>query len=189
MDIFEYISVLTSIIIGLGIAQLLRGIAALVQHPGRHATYWIHLTWVAYMFFNMVFWWWWEFKLGLLDVWYFPNYLFVLVYAVLLYLCCALLFPADLDGYTGFEDYFISRRKWFFGLLAATNVVDLYDTWIKGAEHFENAGAPYLLLTSVNFVGAMIAIITPNRFYHAFLATAALAYQVYWAISFSLVMG
>ena len=47
MDIFEYISVLTSIIIGLGIAHLLRGVASLVQHPGRHRIYWVHLVWVA----------------------------------------------------------------------------------------------------------------------------------------------
>ena len=189
MEIFEYISVLTSIIVGLGIAHLLRGVAAIVQHPGRHRIYWVHLVWAAYMFFNMAFWWWWQFNLGKLEVWYFPNYFFILIYAVLLYLICALLFPADLDDYTGFEDYFMSRRAWFFGLIAMTNVVDLYDTWLKGEEHFANAGMPYLILTSVNFTGAVIAAITPNRVYHAFLAVAAMAYQVHWAVTFSLIMG
>ncbi len=33
MEMFEYISVLTSIIIGLGIAQLLQGTTRLIQHP------------------------------------------------------------------------------------------------------------------------------------------------------------
>ena len=141
------------------------------------------------MFFNMIFWWWWEFNLGKLEIWYFPNYLFVLIYAVMLYLCCALLFPADLDDYSGFEDYFLSRRAWFFGLVALTNVVDIYDTWMKGAEHFERAGTAYLMLTSVNLLAATIAAITPNRIYHGFLALAAMAYQVQWAISFSFVMG
>lgn len=189
MGIFEYISVLTSIIIGLGIAHLLRGVAGIVQHPGRHRLYWVHLVWVAFMFFNMIFWWWWEFNLSKLEVWYFPNYLFVLIYAVLLYLCCALLFPADLDDYDGFQDYFLSRRAWFFGLVASTNVIDVYDTWMKGAEHFERAGDAYLILTSVNFTAAVIAAVTSNRIYHAFVAVAALAYQVQWAISFSFVMG
>ena len=96
MDLFEYISVLTSIIIGLGIAHLLRGVARLVQHPGRHRTWWVHLVWVGYMFFQMTFWWWWEFNLNTLDLWHFEDYLFVLLYAVVLYLCCALLFPDDL---------------------------------------------------------------------------------------------
>jgi hypothetical protein len=189
VGIFEYISVLTSIIIGLGIAHLLRGVAGLVQHPGRHKVYWVHLVWVAYMFFNMIFWWWWEFNLGKLEIWYFPNYLFVLLYAVVLYLACALLFPSDMEDYAGFEDFFISRRAWFFGLIAATNVIDVYDTWMKGAEHFESAGTPYLVLTSVNLVLAISAAITSNRFFHAIVAVTALAYQVQWAFSFSYVMG
>jgi hypothetical protein len=189
MGIFEYISVLTSIIVGLGIAHLLRGLAGLVQHPGRYRLYWVHLLWVAFMFFQMVFWWWWEFNLGKLEIWYFPNYLFVLIYAVLLYLCCALLFPADLEGYAGFDDYFLSRRAWFFGILAATNVIDLYDTWMKGAEHFTNAGTEYLVLTSVSFAILVIAAVTKNRAYHAFAAIASMAYQVQWALTFSFVMG
>ena len=188
MEIFEYISVLTSIIIGLGIAHLLRGVAGVIQHPGRHRLNWIHLVWVLYMFFQMIFWWWWEFNLGKIETWYFPNYLFVLLYAVALYLCCALLFPADLDDYDSYEDYFFSRRAWFFGLLACTYIIDLYDTWMKGAEHFASAGTPYLILTSSNFIAAVVAAITSNRIYHALLAIAALVYQVYWAISFTFVM-
>ncbi len=35
MELFEYIAVLTSIIIGLALTQLLRGLAGLAQHPGR----------------------------------------------------------------------------------------------------------------------------------------------------------
>jgi hypothetical protein len=189
LEIFEYISVLTSIIIGLGIAHLLRGIAGLVQHPGRYTIYWVHLVWVGYMFFNMAFWWWWQFNLVKLEIWYFPNYLFVLLYAVVLYLACALLFPSDMDDYSGFEDFFISRRAWFFGLLATSNVIDLYDTWMKGTEHFDNAGTAYLVLNSTNFTAAVIAAITSNRLYHAFLAIAAMAYQVQWALSFTFVMG
>ena len=106
MEIFEYISVLTSIIIGLGIAHLLRGIAQLIQHPGRHTVYWVHLVWVAYMFFQMAFWWWWQFNLLDLPAWQFQNYMFLLIYAVILFLICALLFPTDLDDYSGFEEYY-----------------------------------------------------------------------------------
>ena len=184
MDLFEYISVLTSIIIGLGIAHLLRGIARMVQHPGRHRTWWVHLVWVANMFFYMVFWWWWEFNLGKLEIWHFEDYLFVLVYAVVLYLCCALLFPEDLSDYDGWEDYLMSRRVWFFGLLALTNVIDVYDTWLKGAEHFERAGTAYFILTATTFIGYIVATITSNRRYHKVFVFALFAYQVYWAFSF-----
>jgi len=188
MGIFEYISVLTSIIIGLGIAHLLRGMAGLIQHPGDRRIYWVHLVWVVYMFFNMIFWWWWEFSLGKLEVWYFQNYLFVLFYAVVLYLCCAMLFPDKMDDYDGYEDYFVSRRRWFFGLIALTWVIDFYDTWMKGAEHFASAGTEYLAATIISIFAAVAGGVTSNRAYHAVYAIAAMAYQVYWAFSFTFMM-
>jgi hypothetical protein len=36
----------------------------------------------------------------------------------------------------GVVHYFMSRRKWFFGLLAATFLLDLIDTRLKGGSYF-----------------------------------------------------
>ncbi len=184
MGLFEYISVLTSIIIGLGIAHLLRGLAELVQHPGRHRTYWVHLLWVGFMLFNMIFFWWWEFSLATLEAWLFQDYLFIIVYAVMLYIMCALLFPTDLDGYSGFEEYFLSRRAWFFGLLGLTTVVDLYDTWLKGAEHFASLGLEYKIFTTINILAAIIGAITRHRRAQAVIVLVLFAYQIKWAFSY-----
>lgn len=184
MGLFEYISVLTSIIVGLGIAHLLRGLAELVQHPGRHRTYWVHLLWVGSMFFNMVFFWWWEFSLAELEVWLFQDYLFIVAYAVMLYLMSALLFPTDLDGYSGFEDYFLSRRVWFFGLLGFTSLLDVYDTWIKGAEHFASLGLEYKIFTSFNILAAIVGAISRQHRVHAVIAVILFAYQIMWAFTY-----
>ena len=183
MGLFEYISVLTSIIIGLGMAHLLRGLAELVQHPGRHQVYWVHLLWVAFMFFNMVFFWWWEFSLATLDVWLFQNYLFIVAYAVILYLMCALLFPTDLEGYSGFKDYFLSRRAWFFGLLGLSLVVDVYDTWLKGADHFATLGWEYKVFTLFNISAAIIGATTKRHRVQAAIVVILSAYQIQWAFS------
>lgn len=99
MEMFEYIAVLTSIIIGLGITQLLQGFTRLVQHPEQGKVYWVHLSWVIYMFLTTVFWWWWEFRLGTVEEWTFALYMFVLLYAVIIYLLCAFLFPASFSDY------------------------------------------------------------------------------------------
>ena len=45
MSIFEYISVLSSIIIGLGITQLLRGVVQIIHHPEDGKPYLIHRDW------------------------------------------------------------------------------------------------------------------------------------------------
>jgi hypothetical protein len=131
-DIFLHIRVVIGIILGLGITRLLTGVAAFVQHPGRQKLYWVHLAWVLSILITLVHFWWWEFWLVGLGHWNFGIYVFVIVFAILLFLLCALLFPTDIAEYAGYEDYFISRRRWFFGVFAATIVFDLVDTLLKG---------------------------------------------------------
>jgi cell division protein FtsW (lipid II flippase) len=132
MDLYIHIRIVVSILVGFSLTHLLKGAARLVQHPGRERVYWVHLVWVWFMFFYLIIFWWWEFRLGQISSWTLPLYLFVIVYGVLLYLLCALLFPDDVREYNGFRDYFYSRRRWFFGVLASLWIVDFYDTFIKG---------------------------------------------------------
>ena len=184
MGVFEYVSVLTSIIVGLGIAHLLKGVASIVQHPGRNRVYWVHLLWVGFMFFQAIFFWWWEFKLESLEQWTFQVYLFLLFFAFLLYMLCALLFPQDLEDYAGYEDYFMSRRSWFLGLLVIYFLSDLWDTWLKGAEHFASLGIEYPVSQALIITCCMVGIATENRRFHAGFALIMLAYQFFWAFRY-----
>lgn len=184
MDLFEYIAVLTSIIVGLGIAHLLKGLAQLVQHPDRYKVYWVHLLWVGYMFLSMIFFWWWEFSLVEIEVWYFRDYVFIVLYAVILYLMCAMLFPSDLDDYEGYADYFLSRRAWFFGLFAASSIIDVYDTILKGMDHFSRLGTEYIVLTTIYVVIAITGAVTRRHSVHASIAVLAFILQTWWAFQY-----
>lgn len=48
-----------------------------------------------------------------------------------------------MDDYDGYRDYFLSRRKWFFGILALTYVADIADTWLKGSAYLASFGWEY----------------------------------------------
>ena len=48
-----------------------------------------------------------------------------------------------MEGYSGYEDYFMSRRAWFFGIIITIFVIDFLDTAMKGMEHFRSLGAEY----------------------------------------------
>ena len=181
MSIFEYVAVLTSIIIGLGMAHLLRGVAGLIQHPDKAKIYWVHLCWVGYLFFTLVFWWWWEFRLNTIETWTFQLYLFVVFYAFTLFLASALLFPASLESYEGYKGYFYSRRAWLFGLVGLTYVVDLIDSLMKGQTYFMSLGMEYLIVSLVQLSLCVVAMLTSNERYHAAFAVAMLAYQLSWA--------
>ena len=178
MEMFNYVMVLASVIIGLGIAHLLQGVGGIVQHPRREKIYWVHLLWVAVIFLRAIFWWWFEFRLSQTPQWTFTLYLFVIGYAVLIYLLCALLFPRDLEGYDGFKDYFYSRRPWFFGLLLAGQAVDVADTLLKGLSHFRSLGPSYGVGIVILSVLLLIAMRTRSERYHAAFAIFGVVYLI-----------
>jgi len=182
MEIFNYVMVLASIIIGLAITHLLQGVTRLVQHPGKSKLYWVHLVWVAAAFLGAIFWWWWEFRLST-QAWTFQLYVFVLFYAVIIYLRAALLFPDSLEGYEGYEDYYYSRRGWFFGLAIAQTSIDVVDTLLKGWAHFTSLGWPYPAAIAIMLLLFVIAILTDNRRYHGSVAIAFFLHQIVLAFS------
>ncbi len=185
MQMFEYIIVLISIVIGLALTHLMQGVAGLIQHPDRARIWWVHLVWVAYMFLNSIFWWWYEFRLQRIEAWTFSLYAFVVFYAFYIYLICALLFPRDLEGYDGYRDYFLSRRKWFFGLLTGWAAVDLIDTAIKNTaetNYFASLGTEYLISQVALTLGAVVGLVSRRASVHATIAVLFFIYQVSWVL-------
>ncbi len=90
MDMYLHVRVLFSIILGLGISRLLTGVAKIVQHPKEYKVYWVHLLWALFLY--LIHFWWWEYRLQGIRQWTFPLYLFISVFAVLLFLLCVLFF-------------------------------------------------------------------------------------------------
>ena len=176
MQMFEYVIVLISIVIGLALTHLMQGIAALIQNPSRARIWWVHLVWVAYMIVSILFWWWWEFHLQQIKTWTFAIYLFVIFYAFYLYLICAVLFPLRLEGYDGYKDYFLARRRWFFGLLVGWAVIDVIDTWIKGPDYFASVGADAFIFNTVLALTSIVGIAVRRPAVQAVLAVGQLAY-------------
>ncbi len=93
-------------------------------------------------------------------------YFFIVLYSVLLYVICAVLFPPNLDSYDGFEGYFYSRKRWFFGLWALLHLVDIGDTAFKGEVHVEQLGLTYIVKTVLFFSLSIVAMVTDNRIFH-----------------------
>ena len=178
MEAFEYISVLTSIIVGLGMAQLLLGVSRLIQDTESARLYWVHLSWVLTMFVYSVFWWWWEFNLNDIEVWTFGAYLLVILYAFLIFLMCALLSPVKVSGYDGFEEYYYAKRAWVFGTFLVIQFVDIGVALIKGMDYFLELGALYYVGEIFIIVFSTIAIFTRNKSFHAAFVLALLAFLV-----------
>ncbi|CAN5476369.1 hypothetical protein BH10PSE7_BH10PSE7_15010 [soil metagenome] len=182
MDIFTHIRIVLGMIIGLGIARLLLGLTRFIQHPDRYKPSLIHLIWASSTFLLLVHFWWWEFRLHAILGWTFSLYFFLIIFAILLFSLCTLLFPDDINEYEGYEDYFLSRRVWFFAILASTFAFDYLDTLIKGRDYAELFGLEYEIRLPVYLLLCTIAAVTRSRRFHLPFAVASFVYQVSWIL-------
>jgi hypothetical protein len=91
---------------------------------------------------------------------------------------CSLLFPKDISDYEGWAEYFLSRRRWFFGIVGVTFVLDIGDTLLKGTEYLGTLGAPYAVRTVAAILVCSVGIASNSRKLQAFLALTAVSLQL-----------
>lgn len=181
-DLYLHIRVIISIVLGIAITRVLAGLARFVQHPGKLKVYPVHILWALIVLISSIHFWWWEFGLTAIPRWRFELFLFVLFYAFLFALMANILFPDELEEYEGYEDYFQSRRRWFFGLLIVSMLTDWFDTAIKGHNYLTSFGAEYPARLVITIVLALAAMRTRNPRFHLIFASFYLAYYVSWII-------
>jgi hypothetical protein len=71
--------------------------------------------------------------------WTFGLYLFVISFAIVLFLLASILVPHRLEGIEDTYDYFMKGRRWFFGAYLIGVTFDVVDTLLKGTDY---AAAP-----------------------------------------------
>lgn len=90
---FEYVVVLTSIILGMGITQLITGFAGIVLRWNDVKLYWPHLVLIVLIFIIHIQDWWATYALRNNTSWNLPMFLFIVLYPVTLYILARILFP------------------------------------------------------------------------------------------------
>jgi hypothetical protein len=101
------------------------------------------------------------------------------VYASMYYFLRALLWISMNKGY---EDYFLARRRWFFGFAALTKSLDVIDTLIKGEAHLRSLGLEYLVATGAFVLLSAVAARTGNPRFHMPFVLSAVAYEISFSI-------
>ena len=166
---FDYLSVLISIVLGLGITNLLGGLATLVRRRSRIAMYWPLPVWIVTLFLIHVQTWWAMFGLREIQHWSFEAFLVVLMQPVLLYLMSALILPESMDGETKIDlkETYFRERAWFFAAFLAVLFVSLSKDLVLSGHlpDWPNLGAHIIFI-----LFALIGVTTRNDLVHKFLA-------------------
>src|SRR5690606_22164441 len=114
MTPFEYITVLVSIILGLGITTILTGVAELIKQSRLFYLYTPYIIWIVLVFVLHIQEWWVTYSLKSEGEWTLPKFLFILLYPINLYVLAHLLFPGQKsNSYTSKEFYLTHFRRLF----------------------------------------------------------------------------
>lgn len=172
MGAFEYLSVLISIILALGMTRVLAGVGEMLQARSVRRLYWVHILWIINLFLYLVIAWWIFYRWRNQQPWTFLLFVFVLISPTILYLASLLLFPRerDVDLAIDYKTHYYANHRAFFILFGLFTPVDIVDSLLKGIPHFLALGAAYYASGILYFVGLITAAITRNQRYHEFYA-------------------
>jgi hypothetical protein len=181
MSPFEYLSVLISIVLALGMTRVLAGVGEMLQARSRRRIYWVHLVWVLNLFLYLVIAWWIFYRWRNQQPWTFFLFVFVLISPTILFLASLLLFPSEssTNQFIDYKKHYYANHRAFFAIFTLFTPVDFVDSALKGMQHFLELGPQYFVSNSLYLIGLATAAITRNERYHQFYAVFFLAQTVY----------
>ena len=184
MDQFEYVMVLVSIIVGLGIAHILLGIGGIIDRLSQKENplelSLAHASWLGFCFSWLVMFWWWEYRFSSrVSDWTMGLYLFLITYAVTLFLLQAVLVPRTWDGVKNLKDFFLERRAWFYGLLMFATILDHIDSYLKcGFEYILDTGTINMVFAALTIPVVIIGVTTTKMRVHNVVGLVFFGWQV-----------
>ena len=170
MTVFEYLSVLVSVILGLGVTHMLAGVSKIIQARGKVTPYWVHFLWTANVLIAIFAVWWGMFWWSTLAQWNFFQFAFICAFCILLFLQAAMLYPWEFREGLNFEKHFMDNRRWLFGFLIVGWVTDVPETAYKASSGLREMPTLYLLFVGWILVLCLSAAISRNRKIHAAVA-------------------
>jgi hypothetical protein len=125
---FEYITVLISIILGMGITEILSSVGNVILRWERVKLYWPHSVLVLLVFVFHFQEWWVVFELRSYQYWRLPVFLFTILYPVNLYILARILFPQKYPPKgTSLKKFYFNNCKRIFLFIFSLAILSILD--------------------------------------------------------------
>jgi hypothetical protein len=168
VDTFSYLSVLLSIIIGIGMSQILTTMGRLIQQRDAVRFYWPPLLWAGMLLLIYVQSWWAMFGLRTHTEWRFLEFVIVLLQTITLYMMAAVVLPDQIEeSGVDLRVHYEKHQRWLFGFLLATLLVSVLKDVILGGRLPERANLGFHVFLALSAISAMVV---RRVRYHEFLA-------------------
>jgi hypothetical protein len=179
MSSFEFISILMSIIIGLGVTNLLAGAGRAFYRRKRNPMDEVHIVLTIATLLVLVLNWWVAFKWNNDVVWSFDKFLVLIVWTIALYMLTIFLYPPDLSQEEEHRNRFEQNRAGYYSAFIAFCLLDLAQTAIRGDLFHPIWYIPFVGQYAVLAGGGLIA---QRRGYDRFFAWYQLITLLIWAL-------
>lgn len=141
--------VLVSLIIGLGIAELLTGVAQTIRNRDTLRFYWIHTTFVLIVFLALLQQWWEIWGVRNTPAWTFPGLVMMLGGPIGLFLIAHLIFPEPVSG-SDYKSYYYEKMGPALWVAVFTVMVSVtFRPVILGSELFALDNMSSFLLVTI----------------------------------------
>lgn len=164
MEKLSYLATFVSLIYGLGVANVLAHLAALIKRGRQADWYWVHTVWSVFLMLLMATMWWnllsWDEvpHIGYLD------YLSLLLSPSILFIASDVLFPErTMQGSIDLKAHFFAIKNRLFLLMILLEAADQLDSALKGWHHMVELGPVYWSSQAYWYIASIIGIRTRNE--------------------------
>lgn len=171
MTPFEYLMVMVSIILGLGITTILTGVAEMIKRTKLTSLFTPYIIWIVLVFVIHIHEWLVSYELKTVQVWELYKFILILLYPINLYILAHLLFPTGQQReFTAREFYFSSYPKLFVTTIILDVQSIIYNLTL-GRQPIHTQ-VPHLIVLIV--LSTMVTAKTKNAMIHTAVAVALL---------------
>jgi len=183
MDPFSYLSVLISIILGLAITQILKGVRGMVLARARVVPYWPSFVFAALLLVISVQNWWSIFSMRNIPAaaWTFSMFALVLVQMIVWYLLAGLVLPDFFGEHpVDLRAHYFAHRKLFFSLFIVSLAVSLLRGLTNDHYPMSSADIAFQLFFLVASAGGVF--IARDGYHKLMCVTSAVVFAIYVAM-------
>ena len=179
MSSFEFIVTLMSIIVGLGVTNLLAGAGRAFYRREKNPVDEVHIVLTAATLLLLVLQWWVTFKWNTDLKWSFDEFLVLIVWTIALYMLTVFLYPPDLSEEEEHQARFERNRIGYYSTFILMCLLDIVQTGIRGELFHPIWYLPYVSHYTLIAGGGIVA---RRRSYDRFFAWYLLITLLIWSL-------
>lgn len=180
---YQHVVVVMSMVLGLAVTQLLKGVAQLYRTRNRVRLYWLHGVWVALLILLSFLVWWTYWNYREITNWNFFRFVLYPSPTIVLYFLAAIMIPDPSESVTDLKAYYYSNRVGFFGTFALYGILaGLTAMLVRGLPLLD----PSNLFRALMVIFSLVAMKSAGERVHAAIAIGSAVMMLIFIVGFQL---